>query len=181
MTRLSPCLLLALSLAASACSNPRVAATQEQAAAAKPIAASPKMTEVLPADHTLPQAEGWHTIEVKEENYEVTLEWPHSSPNGQMSEMRVGIIPLAPWHMNMEYPMSLSFEEHPDVDLVKLELDSKDAVQHTEQGTGFEVSYTPRKSGTTAVRGKLKFAVCAAEQCMPMNVPVQLDLSVGAV
>jgi hypothetical protein len=125
--------------------------------------------------------ESWNSHEVRRDNFSLTLEWPRSVTQGESSPVRIGIAPIDPWHVNMEYPMSLEIDPNPLFSLPKNQLTSSDAAHHAESGSGFELALTPSQSGKTSLHARLKFAVCAATECLPVTMPITVDLDIDAV
>ena len=102
-----------------------------------------------------------------------------ATPKGQKGVAKIHITPGAGYHMNKEYPTSLTFTTVPaGVSVDKLKLTSKDAARWEEQGGEFDVSYTAAQPGKKVVTGELKFAVCSANSCDPKRSSVSFEIDV---
>ena len=98
---------------------------------------------------------------------------------GQKAVAKVHITPGAGYHMNKEYPTSLTFTTVPAGVLVdKMKLTAKDAAKFEEAGAEFDVAYTAAELGKKKVSGEIKFAVCSATTCDPKKSAVSFEIDV---
>ncbi len=98
--------------------------------------------------------------------------------SGQKAVARLKITPGAGFHINKDYPTSLSLTPPTGVTLDKPKLAAKDAAKWEEQGGEFDVAYTAAKPGKQVVTGEIKFAVCSANSCDPKKSAVSFEIDV---
>lgn len=109
--------------------------------------------------------------------YSVKVEAPPAK-KGQKAVAKIEIKPGSGFHMNKDYPTSLSLTPPAGVTIDKTKLTSKDATKWEEQGGEFDVAYTAAQPGKKVVTGELKFAVCSANSCDPKKSPVSIEIDV---
>jgi hypothetical protein len=126
-------------------------------------------TTLVPAAVALAQA--------PDASYAVKVEAP-AAKKGQRAVAHLKITPGAGYHMNKEYPTSLTLTPPAGVTLDKAKLAAKDAAKWEEQGGQFDLGYTAAQAGKQTVTGELKFAVCSANSCDPKKSPVTIELDV---
>ena len=97
---------------------------------------------------------------------------------GQKAQAHIQITPGSGFHMNKEFPTSLSLTPPDGVTLDKQKLSSKDAARWEEQGGAFDVVYTAAQAGKKIVTGEIKFAVCSANSCDPKKSKVSFEIDV---
>lgn len=107
--------------------------------------------------------------------YTLKVEAPPAQ-KGQPAVAKILVVPAAGYHINKEFPTSLSLTAPAGVKLGKTHLGSKDAAKWEEKGGEFDVSYTAEKSGK--VTGELKLAVCSSTSCDPKKTPVAFEVAV---
>ncbi len=101
------------------------------------------------------------------------------SKKSQKSVAKIHIAPAAGYHVNKEYPTSMTLLDVPAGILVdRLKQTAKDAVKLEEAGAEFDVSFTADATGKKVIAGELKFAVCSASSCDPklakLSIPVEV-------
>jgi hypothetical protein len=97
---------------------------------------------------------------------------------GKPAVVKVKITPKGEWHMNLEFPASLKMTAPDDVKLAKDALKKADAESLTEKGLVFPVKFTPASAGDKAFTGKLRFAICVEESCVPVSEAVSFAVEV---
>jgi hypothetical protein len=110
-------------------------------------------------------------------SYTLKVEAPPAK-KGQKSVAHIHITPGAGFHMNKEFPTSLSLSPPDGVTLDKQKLGIKDAAKWEETEGAFDVAYTAAGPGKKVVTGELKFAVCSANSCDPKKSPVRFEIDV---
>jgi hypothetical protein len=96
---------------------------------------------------------------------------------GQPATATVVIVPAAGYHMNAEYPTSLTLRPPAGVTAAKLALNKADAKLSETKGS-FDVVLTSASSGPKVVPADLRFAVCTATTCDPQKSTVSIQLDV---
>jgi hypothetical protein len=105
-----------------------------------------------------------------EERFNITIVAPKGVKKGKATKATVKMVPKGEWHMNMEFPTSLTLTAAEDVKLSKGKLKAADAKTLDEhKGAEFEVEFTPTKAGKGEVDAKIKFAICIESACSPVT------------
>jgi hypothetical protein len=110
-------------------------------------------------------------------SYTLKVEAPLAK-KGQKSVAHIQITPGSGFHMNKEFPTSLSLNAPEGVTLDKQKLSSKDASRWEAEGGAFDVAYTALQPGKKLVTGEIKFAVCSATSCDPKKSQVSFEINV---
>lgn len=101
-----------------------------------------------------------------------------AAKKGEKTVAHVHITPGAGYHVNKDYPTTLSLTAPAGVTLDKVKQTAKDAAKLVETEAQFDVAYTAAKPGKQTVTGELKFAVCSANTCDPKKSPVSFQIDV---
>jgi hypothetical protein len=117
--------------------------------------------------------------EVPEDRYRVTVDAPARTATGREVLAKVIVEPRAPWHMNLEFPVSLELRTPDGVVVVGAQQRKDDVERLDEQGLVFAVPFTANSQGAKQFEGELKFAVCGDEACSPISVPVSFMVEVA--
>ncbi len=98
-----------------------------------------------------------------------------SGKAGEKTSAKIKITPADGYHMNGDFPTSLTLEAPADVTLAKAKLKKADLKGFDEhKGGSFEVEMTPQTAGKHTVSGKLKFAICNESSCSPVTEKVSI-------
>jgi hypothetical protein len=97
---------------------------------------------------------------------------------GQHAVVKLHITPGAGFHMNKDFPTSLTLTPPADVTVEKAKLTGADAKKMDEHEEEFEIALTPAAAGKKVVTGELRFAVCSANSCDPKKSKVSFELDV---
>lgn len=98
--------------------------------------------------------------------------------HGEKSVVRVHLTPGAGYHMNKEFPTSLSMIPADGVSVEKPKQTAKDATRMVEEGADFDVTLTAAAAGKKVLTGDLKFAVCSATSCDPKKEKLSFTVEV---
>ncbi len=110
--------------------------------------------------------------------YVLKVEAPPAK-KGQKAVAKIHITPGSGYHMNKEYPTSLTLSSVPaGVTVDKTKQTMKDAAKWEEAGGEFDVAYTAAAPGKKTVSGEIKFAVCSANTCDPQRSNVSFEIDV---
>ena len=110
--------------------------------------------------------------------YTLKVEAPPAK-KGHKAVAKIHITPGAGFHMNKEYPTSLTLSSVPaGVTVDKTKQTMKDAAKWDETGGEFDVAYTAAQPGKKVVAGELKFAVCSTNTCDPKKSAISIDIDV---
>ena len=88
---------------------------------------------------------------------------------------KVHITPGAGFHMNKEFPASLSVTPPAGVTVAQAKV-KPTKVEESE--LDFEVAYTPTQAGKKTFTGEIKFAVCSASSCDPKKQSLNFTVDV---
>ena len=166
--------MLALALAACGAETKPVAKTPEAApapGAAKPVASADAKPAADPLVKTVPGADP------TDDRYVLRIDAGDAAV-GREGNVKVTVVPRAPWHMNLDFPTSLALTAPSGVTLVKAELKKGDATKLDEQSAEFDVKFTAAAAGEQTFNGKFKFAVCQDEACSPVTEEFAVKLAV---
>ena len=90
---------------------------------------------------------------------------------GKAATATVKIIAATSYHMNKDFPTSLTLTPPAGVTVEKPKLTGGD-VKLDEHAAVFTVSYTPAEAGKKEIPGDLKFAVCTVDACFPQKAKI---------
>lgn len=92
----------------------------------------------------------------------------------------VAVTPSAGYHVNTEYPTSLSFTDAPGITTAHATQSAKEATHYDRHQLAFGVELTCADAGPHKLTGELKFAVCTDDGngCMPQTAPVEVAVDV---
>ncbi|MDD9940357.1 MAG: hypothetical protein OXU20_04745 [Myxococcales bacterium] len=97
---------------------------------------------------------------------------------GKLGTFVVDLEPRGEYHVNEEYPMSVTVSAGEGLNLPKKELKKDDAAEFGEKRARFEVPFTPATTGEHRVQAHVRFAVCTPETCVPDERKLALALPV---
>lgn len=161
-------LVLVLVLAGAACGGPAADSKTEEPAAAqmppKAAAAGPAQAEPGPAE---PAQAAVPTDRVEDPTFELAAVPAGPYAPGKLGSFAVSLKPRGEYHINQDYPMSVSVSPSAAVDFPKAELEKPEAAQFDEQVARFDVPFTPKSAGSHTIEAKVRFAVCTPENCVP--------------
>lgn len=113
-----------------------------------------------------------------DDRYALQIEPPANATAGEKGEVVVRVVPKAPWHMNLDYPTSLSVDPSSGLTLANADMKKSDATRLDDESCEFAVGFTPTEAGEHTVTGKFKFAVCQDEACSPVTEDVSFKVAV---
>ncbi len=170
-------LAISLLLSAAACggngnaappSAPVTAPAAPAAEPAKPAAAAPAAAAPAapPSDH------------VDDPSFELAAVPAGPYAVGKLGSFAVSLKPRGVYHVNQEYPVSISLKGDDGLSFPKAELAKSDATKFDLKLARFEVPFTPAKAGDHKVEAHVRFAVCTDENCVPDERTLALVLAV---
>jgi hypothetical protein len=111
--------------------------------------------------------------------YTVKVEAP-SAPvkKAEKAKARIHITPGSGYHMNKDYPTSITVAPPAGVTLEKAKLTAKDAAKFEDAGADFDVVFTAADAGKKDFTGEIKFAVCSANSCDPKREKLAFSVEV---
>lgn len=115
----------------------------------------------------------------EEDTYTIVIEPPESVPQGSDAMVTVKVVPQGKWHMNLEYPTSLSVQAPEGVTLAKAKLEKGDALKLDDENCEFGIGFTPDSAGEKKFKGTFKFAVCQDEACAPKTEEIEFAVAVN--
>ncbi len=113
----------------------------------------------------------------EEKEYDLQID-PPAATVGAEGKVSIKIVPRGVWHMNLEYPTSLSVEAPAGVTVGKPKQKKEDAVKIDEQTAEFAVAFTATEAGEKTFTGEFKFAVCEEDTCVPKTEKLQFVVAV---
>jgi hypothetical protein len=97
---------------------------------------------------------------------------------GQEGHFTIRLTPRGAYHVNHDYPISVTLTGPSGVTFPHSTLSGADAQTFTEQLAAFDVPFTA-PAGAQHVTALVDFAVCTPEACMPDTRTVAIDLDVN--
>src|SRR5690606_24811507 len=88
-----------------------------------------------------------------DDRYALHVDTPPEAKAGQEGEVMVRVVPKEPWHMNLDFPTSLSVAAPDGVTLAKADLKKADAKKLDESACEFAVKFTPTAAGEQSFTG----------------------------
>ncbi len=98
---------------------------------------------------------------------------------GDKAKLLVTIRPQNGWHMNHEFPTSVTLAESEAMAPEKSRVEKKDAKRFDDDGADFELPVSVEKGGTHDALADLSFAVCTEQTCLPEKIKLALSLEVA--
>ncbi len=96
---------------------------------------------------------------------------------GRETSAKITVVPKAPWHMNLDFPTSLTLTAPEGLTLAKADLKKADAAKLDEASAEFDIKFTAANAGEHTVSGKFKFAVCQDEACVPVTEDLTIKVA----
>ena len=97
---------------------------------------------------------------------------------GKLGKFSVILTPRGAYHINQEYPTSITLKTPVGLSLSKSRFLKSDALEFNEKIAKFEVTFTPEKAGVYATEVKASFAMCTSKTCIPLDKTLAVTLSV---
>jgi hypothetical protein len=132
-----------------------------EAPAAPPAPAAP-----VPAEAPKPAAAA-PSDRVDDPTFELAASPVGPYSPGKLGSFAVTLKPRGEYHVNMDYPMTISVQSSEGVEFPKEKLGKPEAAQFGEQLARFDVPFTPKSAGAHKIEAHVKFAVCTPENCIP--------------
>ncbi len=102
-----------------------------------------------------------------------------AAKKGESAAATVTVTPKGEWHLNREFPTSLSVTPSTGVAVNKTKLKLQDAKRFDEhKGLEFQVNYEAKAAGKEKLDGKLKFAICIETSCSPVTETFSIAIDV---
>jgi len=97
---------------------------------------------------------------------------------GKPGSFDITIRPKKEYHLNLEFPTSVSLEAPEAILLDSEKLGKKDAAVFGEELIRFKVPFTPAAAGAHPVKSEVAFAICTPEICVPKKETLTIELAV---
>ena len=169
-TALPSSLLLLLALGCGGGSSPASPVPAE--------APKPPVVQAAPPPAPTPAPAAAATDHVEDPSFELAAVPVGPYTAGKLGSFGVSLKPRGVYHVNQEYPISISLHADDAVSLPKAELAKTDAATFGEKLARFDVPFTAAKAGSHRVEAKVRFAVCTPENCVPDERTLALMLPV---
>jgi hypothetical protein len=161
MTRIAAVFLM--SCAVGACGQSGGDATKPTEPAPPPPSAAP--APAAPAAPAQPAAAPSERFDDPTFELAAVPAGPYAS--GKLGSFAVSLKPRGEYHVNQDFPMTISVTSSAAVEFPKQKLGKAEAAQFTEQIARFDVPFTPKAAGAHKVEAHVRFAVCTPENCIP--------------
>lgn len=155
-----------------------VACKSEPAPEAAPPAEEAKPEPAAPAQPPPAAAAKEAGPSVSEPSFDLTLATAGNYKAGELGRVVLTLTPKGIYHVNQDYPISISLKAPAEVSLPKASLEKSDAAEFGEKVAKFDVPLTPSKAGEHTLLADVDFAVCTEETCVPDQRKLALKLAV---
>ncbi|RLB52578.1 MAG: hypothetical protein DRJ42_14470 [Deltaproteobacteria bacterium] len=98
--------------------------------------------------------------------------------NGELAQFDIRITPKGEYHMNEEFPTTITVHSVDGVAFPNSELEAGDAAEFGAALARFDVPFTASAAGEHRVVCDVSFAVCTASNCIPENRTLAVVLPV---
>jgi 2-oxoglutarate dehydrogenase E2 component (dihydrolipoamide succinyltransferase) len=169
-SRIEVAVVMLLGLAATGCGG------NSAPASSPPPAPAPAAPAPAPAAPAAPAAAP--TDRIDDPGFELAAQPAGPYAAGKLGTFAVSLTPRGVYHVNQEYPVSISLQGDTGLSFPKSQLAKGDAATFGEKLARFEVPFTAASAGDHEVRAKVKFAVCTPENCVPDERTLALVLAV---
>ncbi|MFW6050539.1 MAG: hypothetical protein ACODAU_05160 [Myxococcota bacterium] len=115
---------------------------------------------------------------VATDTYELRAEAAGPYAAGELGQFQVTLAGKGEWHVNQDYPTSVTIAGAEGVELAKQTLEKADAAEFREEGARFDVPFTAEEVGEHRVQADVSFAICTEETCVPQRKSLALLLPV---
>jgi len=120
----------------------------------------------------------WRSSAFADSAYNVKIDAP-AVKKAQKGVAKIHIAPGTGFHVNKDYPTTVSVVAPTGITVDKPKQTAKDAVKLAEEGADFDVAFTTTDSGKKLFTGELKFAVCSANSCDPKKEKLSFTVDVN--
>ncbi|APR82634.1 Hypothetical protein A7982_07983 [Minicystis rosea] len=110
--------------------------------------------------------------------YSTVIKGPPSAKVGTKAAASIIVKPQGDYHMNADYPTTLTISAPDGVQLAKAKQTAKEAVKLDKSELEFQVVFTPESAGKKSFTGELRFAVCRDTDCNPQTEKVSFTVDV---
>ena len=163
-------LWLVIALAAYGCGK-----NAAESATPSPSAPNPAPVQAQKPEPAAPVVAG---PRVDDPSFELVAKASGPYASGKLASFAIALTPHGEYHVNQEYPISISLHAGDGLSFPKSELAKADAATFGEKAARFDVPFTALKPGDLHVEAKVRFAVCTAENCVPDERTLALNLAV---
>lgn len=113
-------------------------------------------------------------------SFELRASATGSYAQGQEGRFEVALTPRGNYHVNDQYPMTITLAGPGEVTFPSAEITREQAAEYGEPRARFQVPFTATAAGQHRVTAQVDFAVCTPESCMPDCRTLALVLPVQA-
>lgn len=169
-------------LCSLACGNEGSEQVEPQPLAEQPKEVAPAANDTKDGDKTGDKRAPTPKVETKTYVAELTaapVEGSSSMEVGGNADLMVTIRPQNGWHMNHEFPTSVTVAPSEGVTPVKPKVVKKEAKRFDDEGADFLLPVTLKKAGLQQAVADVSFAVCTEQTCLPENLQLALKLDVA--
>lgn len=109
---------------------------------------------------------------------QVTFDTPTRPGRGDVATATVTVTPRSPWHINVDFPVTLQLSSTGGITLPSPTQAKVDARRYDGDALVFEVPYRVDSCGAHEITGNVDFALCRDEACAPVTEPVTATIGV---
>lgn len=110
--------------------------------------------------------------------YELSAQCADRYPAGSRGTFGILLRPRGPYHINQQFPTSVTMTAPSTVSLDKTRLLKPDAEVFSEQKVRFEIPFSSQQKGEHKLNALVNFAVCTAKTCIPLQKNLTITLKV---
>jgi hypothetical protein len=98
---------------------------------------------------------------------------------GEKSRFAIVLLPRGDYHINQQFPTSVTITAPKTLSIEKTQLVKTDASEFTEQRAKFDIPFSSSEKGEHQLDARVSFAVCTSKTCVPfqknLTVTVKVD------
>jgi hypothetical protein len=110
--------------------------------------------------------------------FSIKIDNPDAYSVGQKGSFAFVLAPAGAYHINQEYPTSVTVSAPKEILLTKEKLLKSDAATFGEKSARFEIAFSSSTPGNFPVQLKALFAMCTEESCIPFDKTFAVVLSI---
>jgi hypothetical protein len=98
---------------------------------------------------------------------------------GEKSRIAIVLLPRGQYHINQQYPTSVTLDAPKTLSIEKTRFVRNDASEFSEQRAKFDIPFSSSEKGEHKLNAQVSFAVCTSKTCVPfqknLSVTVKVD------
>ena len=114
----------------------------------------------------------------EEQRFSVEIDRPERLAVGAAGLATIKLTAHEPWHVNLDYPTSMELTLPGGFEAAQRSFEKHHARRLDEQGFEYELAFTATRPGDEQIQGRLFFAVCEEDACVPVKHDINFAVAV---